>query len=229
MQQPHDILGIDRDANLEAIRQAYRKLARTAHPDAGGSKEDFVRLQSAYDAMTKACTSPKPLPAGQHRSAAQYPDTGSEWKSYADIMSAVRDRLARDERRRPLARHGWQSRYTRDFCLAIVLTPICAGIVSTSLCYDGQSVDQALWSFSFAITLAVLAYVCGLAAVVGASPVTSSLTVYRRMIVLVLIVIAFPLLQQPRPTSSKRHNTVFSRELVPDWWPISSRRSSHDE
>lgn len=34
---------------LEALHKAYREKAAVLHPDAGGSKEDFGKLQTAYD------------------------------------------------------------------------------------------------------------------------------------------------------------------------------------
>ena len=43
------VLGIDETATDEEIRAAYLKKARTAHPDAGGTKEDFQALQRAYE------------------------------------------------------------------------------------------------------------------------------------------------------------------------------------
>lgn len=45
-------LGIARDASPAAIKAAYRKRAKTAHPDAGGNADDFARLQRAYDVLS---------------------------------------------------------------------------------------------------------------------------------------------------------------------------------
>lgn len=36
------------------IKSAYRKAAKKAHPDTGGSHEIFVRLKEAYDALLKS-------------------------------------------------------------------------------------------------------------------------------------------------------------------------------
>jgi len=44
-----DILGVDPDADQEAIINAYRALARVHHPDVGGNAEDFRRLRGAYE------------------------------------------------------------------------------------------------------------------------------------------------------------------------------------
>jgi hypothetical protein len=49
-----EILGVEKNATKEAIRNAYRALAKIHHPDSGGSPEDFKRLRTAYDrAMEK--------------------------------------------------------------------------------------------------------------------------------------------------------------------------------
>ncbi|WP_457584342.1 J domain-containing protein [Ensifer canadensis] len=45
------MLGVDRDANDQTIRTAYRKAAKAAHPDSGGDAEQFARLQAVYDLL----------------------------------------------------------------------------------------------------------------------------------------------------------------------------------
>ncbi len=51
MIDPYAMLGLDRDAESEAIKQAWRKAVKNAHPDAGGDIEHFARLQTAYDLL----------------------------------------------------------------------------------------------------------------------------------------------------------------------------------
>lgn len=51
MIDPYSVLGVDRDAGEQVIRDAWRKAAKTAHPDAGGDAENFARLQTAYDVL----------------------------------------------------------------------------------------------------------------------------------------------------------------------------------
>lgn len=48
---PYILLGLDRDAGEQAIRSAWRKAAKTAHPDSGGDAEHFGRLQTAYELL----------------------------------------------------------------------------------------------------------------------------------------------------------------------------------
>lgn len=44
------ILGITRDAPKDAVTAAYRKMAKTAHPDAGGNRAAWDKLNAAYHA-----------------------------------------------------------------------------------------------------------------------------------------------------------------------------------
>jgi curved DNA-binding protein CbpA len=48
---PYEMLGVDRDANDQTIRTAYRKAAKAAHPDSGGDAEQFARLQAVYELL----------------------------------------------------------------------------------------------------------------------------------------------------------------------------------
>jgi|GEM_PF-2487046 len=45
------VLGVPRDASPEAIRRAARRRQREAHPDTGGSAEEFVRVQVAVEVL----------------------------------------------------------------------------------------------------------------------------------------------------------------------------------
>lgn len=47
----YQILGVDRSATAEEIKQAYRKLAMKHHPDRGGDATEFQRIQEAYAAL----------------------------------------------------------------------------------------------------------------------------------------------------------------------------------
>lgn len=51
MIDPYEVLGVDRNADEKAVRAAYRRLAKNAHPDSGGDSEAFSRLQASYDLL----------------------------------------------------------------------------------------------------------------------------------------------------------------------------------
>ena len=47
-----DLLGVDFDVDESELKGAYRRAARDAHPDAGGSEERFKALQEAYEVLS---------------------------------------------------------------------------------------------------------------------------------------------------------------------------------
>lgn len=49
---PYEELGVDRDATAAEARKAYRRKAKKAHPDAGGTPETFARLSTALAVIT---------------------------------------------------------------------------------------------------------------------------------------------------------------------------------
>ena len=48
----YNILGVSHDADQDAIKKAFRKKARKAHPDAGGDEEEFKRINEAYEVLS---------------------------------------------------------------------------------------------------------------------------------------------------------------------------------
>ena len=59
---PYDVLGVPRDAAIEDIRQAYKKLAGRYHPDKvqhlgdefrALAEKRFKEIQAAYDALVR--------------------------------------------------------------------------------------------------------------------------------------------------------------------------------
>lgn len=48
MSDLYEVLGIQRDADGDKIRQAYRVLAKLHHPDKGGDTEKFKEIEEAY-------------------------------------------------------------------------------------------------------------------------------------------------------------------------------------
>ncbi len=51
MIDPYATLGLDRDADAAAVKRAYRRLAKTAHPDGGGDISAFETVTAAYDLL----------------------------------------------------------------------------------------------------------------------------------------------------------------------------------
>ena len=50
---PWEILGVNKGANADTIRTAWREKAKAAHPDAGGSTAAMAELNAARDAALK--------------------------------------------------------------------------------------------------------------------------------------------------------------------------------
>lgn len=44
-----EILGVEKTASREAIRNAFLSLSKVHHPDVGGNADDFKKLRMAYD------------------------------------------------------------------------------------------------------------------------------------------------------------------------------------
>lgn len=48
----YEVLGVRADASADDIRRAYRTMAKSAHPDAGGDDESFRRILEAYETLS---------------------------------------------------------------------------------------------------------------------------------------------------------------------------------
>jgi molecular chaperone DnaJ len=54
-QDPYAVLGVDRDADAETLKKAYRRLARQYHPDVNsdpGAQEKFKEVSAAYEILS---------------------------------------------------------------------------------------------------------------------------------------------------------------------------------
>jgi curved DNA-binding protein CbpA len=51
MIDPYEVLGIPRNAGEEEIKAAFKRQAKTTHPDAGGAVDEFVRGQKAAELL----------------------------------------------------------------------------------------------------------------------------------------------------------------------------------
>ena len=59
MDDPYDVLGVPRDASVEAIRQAYRKLAKLHHPDLNPGKAEALGRFKAINAANEILSDPE--------------------------------------------------------------------------------------------------------------------------------------------------------------------------
>lgn len=50
---PYNILGVEPTANREEIEKAFKKKAWAAHPDRGGTNEEMVKVNAAYEAIKR--------------------------------------------------------------------------------------------------------------------------------------------------------------------------------
>lgn len=48
----YKIIGVPRDADIRTIKKAYRKAAKNAHPDKGGSEAQMAALNQAYEVLS---------------------------------------------------------------------------------------------------------------------------------------------------------------------------------
>lgn len=49
-------LGLSLPCTRDEVRRAYKRLAKIAHPDAGGSHHDFIKLKQAHDSALRFAT-----------------------------------------------------------------------------------------------------------------------------------------------------------------------------
>ncbi|MCB0992203.1 MAG: DnaJ domain-containing protein [Acidimicrobiales bacterium] len=69
LERARRVLGIDRGATRADVNAAFRRAAKTHHPDAGGDAEKFVELRWAYErALAAAAAEPvaAAAPASRH-------------------------------------------------------------------------------------------------------------------------------------------------------------------
>jgi hypothetical protein len=68
---PFAVLGLDRDATLDEVRAARRRLAFDRHPDRGGDPDEMRALNAAFDAAVAHLTGRRPLPASDEAAPPQ--------------------------------------------------------------------------------------------------------------------------------------------------------------
>ena len=87
---PWRLLGVQRGASCEEIKQAYRRLAKLHHPDSGGDPERFQRVLWAYKELTttQEYSYLKPPTTRQHRGVVVV--YGGAGRSYGPLYRALR-------------------------------------------------------------------------------------------------------------------------------------------
>jgi len=50
---PFEILGVDATATKDEVKQAYKKKAWDAHPDRGGSNNEMMKVNAAFEAISR--------------------------------------------------------------------------------------------------------------------------------------------------------------------------------
>ncbi len=49
---PYEILGVKPNATKDEVKQAYKKKAWNAHPDRGGSNNEMMKVNAAFEAIS---------------------------------------------------------------------------------------------------------------------------------------------------------------------------------
>ena len=52
MNDPYEVLGVNKNADTATIKEAYRTLARKHHPDRGGDVNKFKQATAAYSILS---------------------------------------------------------------------------------------------------------------------------------------------------------------------------------
>ncbi len=50
---PFEILGVEPNATKDEVKRAFKKKAWKAHPDHGGSNEDMMKVNAAFEAISR--------------------------------------------------------------------------------------------------------------------------------------------------------------------------------
>ena len=102
---PHELLGITPGSSEEEIRRAFRRKAKTVHPDvsdAPDAAEQFKRLNEAHDLLIERLSNPQaPTPEGIYRPAQPLSEEDQD-----TIIQSFRRRREAEQRRRSRRRNA---------------------------------------------------------------------------------------------------------------------------
>ncbi len=97
----YQVLGIDRSANADEVKRAYRKLARRYHPDrndAPDATERFLSVKRAHEEMLRRAKRRAARPdAARRRSTSRSPPPGAAARERAEAEARARARKAQAE------------------------------------------------------------------------------------------------------------------------------------
>ena len=115
----YDLLGVAPDASTVAIHRAYRRAAKAAHPDAGGSPEAFARLKLAHDVLTDPAKRARYDQDGTI--AESVPDTrdAQAWNLITAMLDQAEEYNLIDSVRMMLVQRERQSRQTQQQAFAM--------------------------------------------------------------------------------------------------------------
>lgn len=187
VESPFDILGIDPEASDEEIVSAYRERVKEAHPDQGGSTDEFQRVRTAYEQLQRGYQ-PDALDVAEDEVAADEADETSE-STDGTAQSTDDDPTDTGPRVEYLnyetfSDHGWDLGDDDLFekAAAADLTPEDYGVFS----YDGgrnllQTAEDCGYSWPFACRGGACAN-CAVAVVEGAVEMPSNHILSQEMV-----------------------------------------------
>lgn len=90
----YQTLGVSKDADIKDIKRAYRKLASKHHPDKGGDKSEFQKVQAAYDTLSDPqkraqYDNPNPFGEGFEFNFRQGSDPFGQGSPFGDIFGDI--------------------------------------------------------------------------------------------------------------------------------------------
>ncbi|MFC7081511.1 ferredoxin Fer [Halorussus caseinilyticus] len=106
MESPFDVLLVDADADDEEIEQAYRERIKEAHPDQGGSVEEFKAVRRAYERIKAGYEEQTEVTAADFADEDDSDDEREQERAYSEVTYLNYD---------VLSDFGWQTDDERLF------------------------------------------------------------------------------------------------------------------
>jgi len=126
VEQYYKILGVDKNASLADIKNAYRQKAKLLHPDVSkiaDAHEQFIQLNEAYDYLQN-------LKTGKifNTKTQDYTKTKSRYKTYTDWESVEREKAR--ERAKAHAKMAYEAYIKTDSYKNMVAIEVIGGFIS---------------------------------------------------------------------------------------------------